>query len=180
MHLTILDNVSLKDTIDLYWIKVPKKHRLSRLNYLRITADFMTFIMKLVFQGMKVHLPVKCGSFHIIGRKQNFDKLDGLDLKKDKLKITNQFPVDWGATNKLWKTNPQAKKEKRLIYHFNEHTEHILYRIHWSVRDSKLTNSRFYKFNLSRANRLSLAQLIKNGQEFNLLKKYTNVGNIGN
>lgn len=38
-------------------------------------------------------------------------------------KFVNPLPVDWGSTNKLWDSNPEAKANKSLIHFRNEHSK---------------------------------------------------------
>ena len=52
-------------------------------------------------------------------------------------KLVNPLPVDWGKTNKLWATNPEAKAKKTLIHFRNEHSNGYIGK--WRLNNSTAT-----------------------------------------
>lgn len=156
-QLPIPDNVSFKDTRELYILKLrPSLRKVRKADYFAILSDFMAFIVELVFQGHRVSLPNRCGELYIVGRRIDIE--NQVDLRN--------YGVDWKKTKELWAINEQAKQEKKLVKHLNEGTSQTLYKFKWDSSLSKLTHVHFYKFTLARDNKRKLAEIIKEGQEY--------------
>lgn len=132
--------------------------------YLRVISEFMTFIMDRVFEGYEVHLPARLGVFSIVGKKIR-PKINSEG------EIDNLAP-DWVATKKLWESNPEARENKQLVYHFNEHSEGIRYKLLWSKLNVNVKNKSAYTFKLSRANKRKINSLISEGKEYLVLNRY--------
>lgn len=167
MILTIPDSVSLKDTRELYVSSCRNKVRpINKKDYLAILANFMKFIIELVFQNNIVQLPNKCGDLFIVGKK-----VDICDINVEETPLHTLYKPDWKKTKALWANNPQAKEEKRLIYLLNESTSQVLYKMRWNIFLCNLAHTRLYKFVLSRDNKRTMAEIIKEGQEYQVLEK---------
>jgi len=130
--------------------------------YVSIANGFMKFVMDKVLDGENVKLPVKFGSLYISGKKVN-PKLN------EEGKIINLAP-DWVKTKQLWETCEDCKKDKQLVYHFNEHTNGIKYRYNWSKKNLISRNKILYSLVLSRSNKRALFQKIKEGKEYIIYK----------
>jgi hypothetical protein len=52
-------------------------------------------------------------------------------------KLVHNMRMDFGATNKLWARDPKAKEEGKRIYHLNEHTDGMAYKIRWEKGHNK-------------------------------------------
>lgn len=136
--------------------KSGNKLRLDDFN--RIVSLFMKFIMAKVFAGYEVKLPARLGSIQVVGRKVK--PRFGADGK-----IVGLAP-NWPQTKKLWESNPEAKKNKEIVYCFNEHSDGYRYRLLWSRKGVLLKNKSVYSFRLSRSNKRTINKLIKEGKEF--------------
>lgn len=124
----------------------------------RITSQYHKFLMHKVKEGHEVVLPEKLGSLYVLGSKQEikFDE-DG--------KVTGLAP-DWVGTKKLWDTNLEAKKNKKLLYHMNLDTDGIRYRYLWSKNRVIVENKTLYSLVLTRDNKRTLHSLIKSGKQY--------------
>jgi hypothetical protein len=56
------------------------------------------------------------------------------------------LPVDIPASIKLWESDPNARENKKYIYHRNQHTGGYIIRTRWEKRGSKINNISAYKF----------------------------------
>lgn len=126
--------------------------------YLLIAADYNKFLINKVLEGEEVSLPARMGTLSIIGKKQKvrFDE-EG--------KVIGLAP-DWVKTKKLWDENPEAKKNKKLVYHTNEHSDNIRYKFSWSKFRVLVENKTLYSLRLTRTNKRAVHKKIINGQEY--------------
>ena len=60
----------------------------------------------------------------------------------------------------------KAKAEKVIVYHFNEHTAGIRYRLSWSKKHVYVRNKDFFTFVLSRYNKRKFNSLLLEGKEY--------------
>ena len=134
--------------------------------YNEITKGFMKFIMKKVHEGEQVELPARMGIMIIAGRKV-------IPRFNNEGEITNLAP-DWVSTKKLWESNPEARERKQLVYHFNEHTAGIRYKLCWNKGMSGALNKILYIFKPSRENKRKVWKQIESGKEFYVKPKYHN------
>lgn len=92
------------------------------------------------------------------------------DKRKPKIKngkLINNRPVDFKATNKLWKENPEAKEKKLLIRHNNSHTSGYVFRIYCKKFKSPIKNRSLLKFRPMRGFKRALAKRINNTNKDN-------------
>ena len=105
-------------------------------------------------------------------------RLGFIYIKKSPLKIrvvdgkldTTKMIVDWGATWKYWrekygdKTKEEIKqiKDKKVIYFTNEHTDGNVMKWYWDRTMCNIPNRTIYRFKPVKANRLNLANWIRN------------------
>lgn len=125
--------------------------------YLLIAADYNKFLIDNVLEGKEVTLPSRMGTITVIGRKQNVRFEDG--------KVKGLAP-DWVKTKKLWDENPEAKKEKKLIYHTNSHTDNVRYRFFWSKARVLVENRTLYALRFTRGNKRAVHRAILDGKQF--------------
>lgn len=121
----------------------------------KITADYWDQIGDaMIYDNYEVKFPIKFGYLKIVKekRKTKFYKDKAINLL-----------VDWGATNKLWKENPEAAKAKRLMYNINEHTDGYMIKFWWDRRTSTVKNLSAYCFKMNRTKARKLATAIKGG-----------------
>lgn len=100
-------------------------------------------------------LPFRLGSLRIRKYKAQY-KID-----EETGKIIGNLPVNWKATNELWSKNPEAKENKKRVYHTNEHSDGYQYKWNFSNYRSNCINKSAYCFVPSRTNKRALASLIK-------------------
>lgn len=112
--------------------------------YYKLIDDFMKFIAdEIVVHGKNVKLPAGCGRLFIMGKhiKPKFE--DG--------ELVGMAP-DWKRTMELWNKDAKAKKERKIVYFFNEHSNGVRYRVQWTKGLIGKTKE-FYMFILSRPNK---------------------------
>lgn len=112
--------------------------------YMKVIKDFFDELFILItIKNMQYNLPFDLGYIFLGKRKTNVRKR-----------------VDYGATNKWWATNPEAKEKKLKVYYTNTHTESWLYKYVYGKgtgKDTQLTT-----FKPVRTWNRSLAALLKN------------------
>ena len=91
--------------------------------------------------------------------------LQVLKHKADPLKNNGEinpksFSVDWKATRQFWLNNPELKN-KKYIYHLNDHTDGYIYRITLKRRLPFFKHSQFYSFVTCRTLRRELSEILK-------------------
>lgn len=126
--------------------------------YLKISSQFITFIMSKIFEGFEVKLPARLGAFKIVGTKVKPRIGEDGEIKG--------LAPNWPETKKLWDRDPEAKERKQLVYCFNEHTNGIKYKLVWSKKNVNIKNKTVYSFKLSRANKRKINELAKKGKEY--------------
>lgn len=146
--------LNLSDSYKLY---LKEGNNVNKKTYITIVNGYMKFLMRKLFLKGEVLLPERLGSLQIIGKK--------IKVRIEEGKIKGLAP-DWANTNKLWEEDAKAKKEKQLVYHFNEETDGIRYRFFWSKRNALVFNKTLYYLRLTRTNKRILASLIKEGKEY--------------
>lgn len=126
--------------------------------YLLVAAEYNKFLINKVLEGKEVTLPSRMGTLSIVGRHQKI-RFDGEG------KIIGAAP-DWVKTKKLWEDNPQAKKEKKLLYHINAHTEGVRYKFLWSKKNVLVENKTLYSLRLTRTNKRAVHKKILEGAQY--------------
>lgn len=144
--------LTLKDTYKLY--KETTSKPVGFKTYVELTSKFMLFLVSKVLSGSCVPLPGKLGTLEVRGRKQKPKMIDG--------KVVGLAP-DWVKTKQLWNKNPEAKKEKKLVYHTNYETDGYRYKFFWSKKRVLVENKALYTLKMTRTNKRTLSQHIKDG-----------------
>jgi len=126
--------------------------------YLLLAADYNKFLIDKVLAGKEVTLPSRMGTLSIVGRKTKirFDD-DG--------HVVGLAP-DWVKTKALWDNNPQAKKERKRVFHLNEDTGGYRYKFLWSKRNVLVENKTLYALRMTRTNKRAVHDNIKNGVQY--------------
>lgn len=107
----------------------------------KVTRYFNQRVIDLIIdESREFILPVRLGRIRIRKRKTI--------LKKGVMKI------DWAA----------SKKNKKILYHLNEHSKGYYYRFYWNKVGSNATNGKAYFFSAGRINDRRLAKTIKKGE----------------
>ena len=125
--------------------------------YVQIINHFMKFLStKLLITG-EINIPERLGKLSIFGKKVNVRIEDG--------EIKGLAP-DWVKTKELWDSDPIAKQNKQLVYHFNEETNGIRYKFSWSKNRVLVSNKTLYNLRMTRSNKRELSKLVREGKEY--------------
>lgn len=153
-------SVLIKGTIDMWedFCDTNRDIAMKRAEYVKIAVGFNLFIAQKVLEGYDVYLPNGLGYLGIRGMHNN----PQIDAKGE----IKGLPVDWGETKKLWRFDPVAKAKKKFIYNFNEHTNGVIYTIHWHKENVEIPNRSIYSFRISRDIRAKMAAAIQAGMEY--------------
>lgn len=126
--------------------------------YLKIVEGFLKHLLSSLFSGKDIRIPERLGIMEITGKKVvPWVDVDG--------KIRGAC-IDKGGTKKLHETDPEAKANNTLLYHFNEHTNGVRYSLKWVKKDVNIKYKFNYYFRMSRANKRTTPKVIKEGVEF--------------
>lgn len=139
--------------------------------YINIVHGYLKFIMRKVFEGNDIRLGAKLGIVGIRGKKIKPEiGWDG--------KVKGLAP-SWGKTKVKWTEEAAAmgltfeqflekvpKKDRKLVFCFNEHTEYVRYRIVWYKKNVIVENKTFYGLTFNMVNRRTLWKLINEGKEY--------------
>lgn len=104
-----------------------------------VTIYFEWLRDQLLEESKEVKLPYRLGTIEIVKHKPK--QFNGGSLR-----------IDYQAT----------KKENKLIYLLNEHSDYYKYRLYWNKQTSNAVNKSKYQLILTRNNKRHLAQIIKN------------------
>jgi len=107
-----------------------------------------------IFNGEEIVFPYNMGRL-FIRKVKTAVKLD------NEGKVINHLPVDFGATNKLWKENPKAAENKILVRHLNKHTNGYVFKFIYNKDRSRFKNKSAYRFEPTRTHKRHLAKLAK-------------------
>lgn len=126
--------------------------------YVQITSEFFKFLMNKMLSGLTVKLPSKLGEILIMGNKTK--------MRLDESGEIKGFPPDWKETKKLWERCPECKEKKQLVYHLNEATAGVRYKMYWAKKSATVENKSLYSLQFTRENTRTTSNLIKNGKEY--------------
>ncbi len=126
--------------------------------FVKIIYMFMKYIVSKALEGHEVKLPQGMGKLYVKGTPQK--------MRYDEQGKIKGLAPDWVSTKKFWDSNPEAKKQKKLLYHLNHHTDGVIYRYNWSKNRVIVDNKGLYSLKMSRANKRAVSNLIKNGKEY--------------
>lgn len=125
--------------------------------YVQIINQFMKFlILKLLSTG-EITIPERLGKLSIFGKKVNI-RIENGEIKG--------LAPDWVKTKELWDSDPIAKQNKQLVYHFNEETNGIRYKFAWSKNRVLVSNKTLYNLRMTRSNKRELSKLVREGKEY--------------
>ena len=130
--------------------------------YVQIVNQFMKFLINRLFEKGQVSLPEKLGNLQIVGKKVKVKIEDG--------QIKGLAP-DWVKTKELWEKDAEAKKNKQLVYHFNEQTNGVRYKFFWSKNRVLVSNKTLYNLRMTRSNKRELSKLVREGKEYLIVNR---------
>ena len=82
----------------------------------------------------------------------------GVTMKNGHLHIT--YPVDWKATEELWRQDAEAKQKGLVI----RREIPYMYRVYWNIAAACFKNKYFYQFKLNTFIKRALSQNIMSGK----------------
>ena len=119
------------------------RNYLYRTNYYKLLQAINERMKEyLIYDEGTLNLPEGMGSLYIVGQKKEYLDADG-NFKKS-------CRIDWKSTLEMWKGRPDLRG-KQFVYHTNEHTNGIVYRVFWEKRFVRGKNKIFYNFEESSA-----------------------------
>jgi hypothetical protein len=112
--------------------------------YREICEEFnKRIINKILLKATEFKMPYRLGTLRIKKKKMNYSE-----------KQRNKLKINWKATN----------KNKKVIYHLNDHTNGFNYRWYWLKREAIIKNKSIYSFQATRTNKRRLAALLNNNE----------------
>lgn len=126
--------------------------------YLKVVGGFIQFIIQKLLAAYDVRLYGKLGIIGIRGKKVKPRIGEDGEIKG--------AMISWGKTFQLWKTNPEAKANKQVIYCLNEHSDGIRYKLVWHKRNVTIKNKLIYSLRFARPVKRELYRRIHAGQEY--------------
>lgn len=147
---------NLRESYKLY--KQSVENPIDIKTYLILAADYNKFLIDKVLEGKEVTLPSRMGTLSILGKEQQ--------IKFDEEGKVKGLAPDWVRTKELWELNPQAKAEKKLLYHMNSHTDNVRYKFLWSKKNVLVENKTLYSLRLTRTNKRAVHQKILEGAQY--------------
>jgi len=135
------------------------KDPVGKAEFADLLNGYNRLIIEKVLDGDEVSFPMRMGTLRMQGRKQVIqDWGDGGRLRG--------IAPDWHRTNLLWKSDPVAAAEKRLIYHTNLHSDGVRYKYFWSKRHIPAEFKTLYAFRVTRDNKRLASSAIKEGRSY--------------
>lgn len=161
--------VCMRDSYSVYKASVDKPLKLNP--YLNIIHAFIKFVMKKVCEGYIVNLGARLGYIGVRGKK-------AIPVINDAGEIKGVAP-NWGKTKAFWLEKAKEmgisfeeylkqvpKEQRQLIYCFNEHSNGLIYSIHWYKKKAVIANKMFYNLKFSRDNKRTVSKLAFEGKEY--------------
>ena len=125
--------------------------------YVQIINHFMKFLSSKLLSTGEINIPERLGKLSIFGKKVNVRIEDG--------EIKGLAP-DWVKTKQLWESDEEAKNNKQLVYHFNEETNGIRYKLKKKKNRVLVSNKTLYNLRMTRSNKRELSRLVREGKEY--------------
>lgn len=138
--------------------------------YRQIIGLYIKYIIGKLSDGNIVRLPEGLGELAFVGKK--------IKPETDEKGNIKRLTINWKETKEYWEADSEAKQNKRLIYHFNEHTCGIRYRFIWYKKGSIIKNKNFYIFVPARALKRMFAKLIINEQKEFIVNERTSIHKV--
>lgn len=133
---------TIKDFYERYIQNIEQNtvYDISYSQYRSIVEDYFKYIVDQVLeQSKEFKLPCRLGTLCIVKRQpKNFDN--------------RSLRIDYH----------ESKKQNKIVYFINEHSNYFKYRCYYNKQNCLLPNKTKYQFVMTRANKRRLAQIIKN------------------
>ena len=154
----VIEHYCSKDAFKLFKKEYPG-NKIKSSEFYKIIEEFnQEVVHKMIYEAFKFQMPGRLSSIWVRKRKTKL-KLD----KKDKLDTTH-LHIDYAATKQLWKEDEEARNQKKVIFHLNEHFEGFYSRFFWNKFKCSIRNKQVYEFSPCRFAQRALAAGIKTGK----------------
>lgn len=140
------------------YLDISKAETVDLKTYVAINNLFNKFIVSEVLEGKEITFPCNMGTLGLIGREQKITFEEDGNIRG--------LAVDFKRTNELWSRDPEAKANKKLVYHMNDNTENIRYKYVWNRLKAKIKNKMLYSLVMTRTNKRTAAKCIKSGKQY--------------
>jgi hypothetical protein len=125
-----------------------------RTMYSDILREFNTAIADcLLYEAFEFILPCNLGKISIRKKKPEV-------TVDDNGNIINRLPVDRKATHELWEEDPQAKADKKYIYHLNEHSNGYIATFYYRKKNAKFVGKGRYNVRPTRTIKRTLNKIM--------------------
>lgn len=127
------------------------------VDFVRLCNDYNKFLVSKILEGYEITLPYRLGTMQILGSKTviKFNE-DG----------SPNLPPDWVKTKQLWDKCPECKSKRQRVFHTNDHTSNVRYKLIWHKKRVIIRNKTLYSFRLTRTNKRDIHKSIINGKEY--------------
>jgi hypothetical protein len=146
---------NVRDSFKLY--KEKENPVLDIKDYISLCNNYHKFLINKVIEGNEVTMPLRLGTLQILGTKQKIVFKDNGEPN---------LPPDWKKTKELWDKCPECKEKKQRVFHTNDHTGGVRYRLTWSKRRVLIKNKTLYSFRLTRTNKREIYKEVLDGKEY--------------
>jgi len=114
-----------------------------------VNKEIMT---EMILHNRFFKLPFRLGTIMILKLKPE---------PKFKKNGTLSLPIDYKATNKLWKDDAVAKENRKFVYHRNLHTGGYLMHFKWVKSGTNVRNIKGYRFSPVKGAKRELVAALK-------------------
>lgn len=140
---------------------------IDRVKYSDIVSEFNQGIIDLIIEeNLEYDLPYIGSTLSIKQEKRVPRIVNG--------KLYNTVPVDWVATNNLWREDSDAYEKKLLVRYTNSHSSKYVFRIYFKKYKQVFLNKKYYYFKPTRTFQRLLSARIKddNKEKYNAFLLY--------
>lgn len=139
---------------------------ISRGIYLNICKEFnQAYMDKALFNAEDIKLPCRLGYLGVRKYKKKF-------VFDEDGNIIKGMPVDWKRTKDLWYRDPEARRQRKVVYHDNWRSDDYLAMFKWFKRTAIFPNASMYRFIVTRTNKRTLSAIMKNNKEYRHINYY--------
>lgn len=151
---TVKNSYGVYDAYKYYRKNKPKdkKYIISESQYFSIIRTLNLLLCKELLDQKDIVFPLAMGRVEV--RKHTPEvKVD----KDGKIKAT--YPIDWDSTIRLWYEDGISRRKKLIV----KKKEKEVFRIRYNKSHARYKNKEYYEFKVNRALKLSLRDVIKEG-----------------
>lgn len=135
------------------YYKSYSKNPVTKDKFHKIVGDFNKKITNLIINEGIEYKPIKI-QFTFCVRKS----LRRVYIKDNKL--VNTTPIDWKSTKDLWENDEDARQNKTILRHLNNHTSKYIFQIKATKFGNRYSNKKLYRFKPCRSFQRDLAKRI--------------------